>query len=57
MNEEKKRSTIGIALLVVSTLLILAVVQSPAVPVLLGSIAAIGMALGAVLIGTAAKGV
>jgi len=57
MNQEKKRSTVGIALLVVSTLLILAVVQSPAVPVLLGSLAAVGMAVGSLLIGTAAKGV
>lgn len=57
MNQEKKRSTVGIALLVVSTLLILAVVQSSAVPVLLGSLAAVGMAVGSLLIGTAAKGV
>lgn len=57
MNQEKKRSTVGIALLVVSTLLILAVVQSSAVPLLLGSLAAVGMAAGSLLIGTAAKGV
>jgi predicted exporter len=57
MNQEKQRTTIGTAVLVVSTLLILAIVQSSAVPVLLGSLAAVGMVLGSVLIGTATQGV
>ena len=57
MNQEKQRTTIGAAVLVVSTLLILAIVQSSAVPVLLGSLAAVGMVLGSVLIGTATQGV
>ncbi len=57
MNQEKTRTMVGVAILVISTLLILGVVQSSAVPLLLGSLAAIGMAAGSVLIGTAAKGV
>ena len=57
MNQEKKRNTVGIVLLVVSTLIILAVVQFSAVPLLLGSLAAVGMAVGSLLIGTAEKGV
>jgi hypothetical protein len=55
MSGEKQRSAIGTAVLVISTLLILAVVQSSAVPLLAGSLAAVGMAVGAILIGTATK--
>jgi hypothetical protein len=57
MSGEKQRSAIGTVVLVISTLLILAVVQSSAVPLLAGSLAAVGMAVGAILIGTATKGV
>jgi hypothetical protein len=57
MDEARKRTVTGAVLLVASTLLILGVVQSAAIPLLVGSIAAIGMVAGSVLIGTAAKGV
>jgi hypothetical protein len=57
MDEARKRTVAGAVLLVASTLLILGVVQSAAIPLLVGSIAAIGMVAGSVLIGTAAKGV
>jgi hypothetical protein len=57
MDQTRQRTGIGAGVLVVSTLLILAVIQVPGMPLLAGSIAAIGMALGSVLIGTASKGV
>lgn len=57
MDLSTNRTTVGAALLLVSTLLIFAVVQSSAVPLLIGSLAAVGMAIGSLLVGTSAKGV
>lgn len=56
MDLSTNQTTIGAAVLLVSTLLIFAIVQSSAVPLLLGSLAAVGMAIGALLVGTDGTG-
>ena len=55
MNVHENQTVIGALVLLVSTLLILAIVQSTMIPLLLGSLAAIGMAVGALLVGTDGK--
>jgi hypothetical protein len=56
MDFDGSQTAIGALILVVSTVLIFAVVQFSSVPLLLGSLAAIGMAAGALLIGTDGTG-
>jgi hypothetical protein len=56
MDLYENQTAIGALVLLVSSLLIFAVVQFGSVPVLAGSLAAVGMALGALLIGTDGTG-
>ncbi|PSP65587.1 hypothetical protein BRC77_01105 [Halobacteriales archaeon QH_8_64_26] len=56
MDLGEKQTAIGALILLVSTILILAIIQFSSLPVLLGSLAAVGMAAGALLIGTDGTG-
>jgi hypothetical protein len=56
MDLSGNRTAIGALVLVVSSALIFAIIQFSALPLLLGSLAAVGMAAGALLIGTDGTG-